>query len=591
MSTQSLDLDAFTARRKEVTGALSELSDIAQGLGAKTLAARVDSDLVKKVEADRFHLVVLGEFNHGKTTFVNALLGASVLPVGVTPTTAVIHHIEYADEPRASIVLASGAREPIAIEDLRLFTATSDTHNEPVAHLEIGHPAAALRDVVLVDTPGVNDLSLQRAEVTYGYIPRADAVLFLLDAGQILKESERVFLESKLIANARDKIVFVINKADILTADEREEAMRYAKAHLGKIIPSPVVFFLSSQKALAGEKDASGLEELLSHLTSFLAEERGRILLDNALGDGLAAADVLNKGVFAKRRGLEMSKEELSRRIGIIEKDLEGTSRSIEQRRAAIREEVSAIMAWARRDLDRFCDDVIRQLPAVIDSQSGENVRAFLGPFLEATFRDWAERETREIADNLESLAETTIALVRDDARTLARKVAEALGGDVKSPAIDVDTFAYDVGISALFTMGIFVMFGNVALGGLLALAAPILAVYLRDKVEAEVKKRAKELAPAALREAAAKVAPKLDSMIDDFASRLDAWVVTAGEELHREILEVLTAARDERSATEGSNTDALAACESDSERLQSLRDRLEQMRASLWTPVAALPA
>jgi hypothetical protein len=48
---------------------------------------------------------------------------------------------------------------------------------------------------LLVDTPGVNDLSLQRADITYSYIPRADAVLFLLDAGQILKESERVFLE------------------------------------------------------------------------------------------------------------------------------------------------------------------------------------------------------------------------------------------------------------------------------------------------------------------------------------------------------------------------------------------------------------
>ena len=70
----------------------------AETLGAKSVAARITNDLVKKLDADRFHLVVVGEFNHGKTTFVNALLGASILPVGVTPTTAVIHHLEYAAE-------------------------------------------------------------------------------------------------------------------------------------------------------------------------------------------------------------------------------------------------------------------------------------------------------------------------------------------------------------------------------------------------------------------------------------------------------------------------------------------------------------
>src|SRR6185503_18654708 len=85
-------LDAFREKKVEVTVALSELSAVADSLGAKTLRDRVDRDLVKKLEEDRFHLVVVGEFNHGKSSFVNALLGESVLPVGVTPTTAAIHH-------------------------------------------------------------------------------------------------------------------------------------------------------------------------------------------------------------------------------------------------------------------------------------------------------------------------------------------------------------------------------------------------------------------------------------------------------------------------------------------------------------------
>lgn len=586
MGPDDRGLDAFAARRTEVAAAVAELGTVAASLGAKTLASRIERDLVEKLEADRFHLVVVGEFNHGKTTFVNALLGAQVLPVGVTPTTACIHHIEHAAEPRATIVLESGGAEPLPFDDVKRFTAAGDAGTERVAYLEIGYPSTVLKDVVLVDTPGVNDLSLQRADITYGYIPRSDAVLFLLDAGQILKESERVFLQDKLLAKERDKIVFVVNKVDIWSAEEKEEALRYAREHLASFVKGPVVFPVSAHKALAGDRDESGLPELEAHLTRFLAEERGRILLDNALGEGLGAAAVLQKGVDAKRRGLEMSAAEIERRIQFLAKDLEGTSTTIEQRRAAIREEVAAIKAWARRDLDRFCDDVIRQLPGILEKQSGEAIKLHLGPFLEATFRDWAVRETREIADALEALAERTIALVREDAREIGEKVGDAMGGEVRSPSIDVDTFAYDVGIFALFTMGgIGIVLGNLLLGGLLALAAPVLAVYVKDKVEVEVKKRAGELAPAALREAATKVGPKLDAMIDELASRLDAWVVTAGEELHREIIEVLEAAREERASSAKSADEVRAACEGEGKRLAGVREKLEAMRAALWTP------
>jgi predicted GTPase len=86
--------------------------------------------------------------------------------------------------------------------------------------------------VTLVDTPGVNDLNLQRAEITYGYVPRADAVVFLLDAGQILKESERRFLRDRLLGAGRDRIVFAINKADLLSESERTEVMEYATRQL-----------------------------------------------------------------------------------------------------------------------------------------------------------------------------------------------------------------------------------------------------------------------------------------------------------------------------------------------------------------------
>ena len=88
-----MSLERFHWRRGEVLRALSDLRGVSADLGAKSLAARIGLEVIQKLEADRFHLVVVGEFNHGKSTFVNALLGQSLLPVGVTPTTAVIQGI------------------------------------------------------------------------------------------------------------------------------------------------------------------------------------------------------------------------------------------------------------------------------------------------------------------------------------------------------------------------------------------------------------------------------------------------------------------------------------------------------------------
>ncbi|MCK6533531.1 MAG: dynamin family protein [Polyangiaceae bacterium] len=576
-------LDSFRERKLEVIEALGSLSDVARSVGASTLAERVDADLVKKLETDRFHLVVVGEFNHGKSTFVNALLGQAALPIGVTPTTAVIHHIVWAESPSAKVVLASGQEQPLPFDDVKSFATGGARSDEPVSYVEVGFPADLLRErIVLVDTPGVNDLSLTRAEITYGYIPRSDAVLFVLDAGQPVKESERQFLEQQLIGKSREKIFFVVAKSDIWSPDERAEALAYVRSRLGALVKDPQVFAVSAQAALGGRVGESGIRELVDHLMRFLAEERGRILLDNALGEGLSAAVVLGRGVDARRRAVAMSAEQLARRIEMLEADLAGQAETIEKRRLAIREEAGAIKAWARRDLDRFCDDVVRQLPAILEQASGDDLKQHLGPFFEHSFREWAELETREIAAALEALGERMVALVKDDAHDVGKRVSTAMGADLKAPPIEVDRFAYDVGIFAVLSLGMGVMFANALLGGLLLAAAPALALWNRGRTEAEIKKRALELGPVVLREAAAKVGPKIDEMVDEFAQRLDEWVVTAGQELHREVIEVLATVRTEREAGAVDQAVELARAERDAGRLGEVSARLATLKSQI---------
>ena len=593
-------LETFHSRRDEVIAALRDLHGSAEAIGAKSLAARIDADLVQKLAADRFHLVVVGEFNHGKTTFVNSLLGNGILPVGVTPTTAVIHHLEYAETPRAEVVFESGKKHEVPFDRIKQFAVggdrasllggdhSQDGAGDDVKYLEVGFPAELLRErIVLVDTPGVNDLSLQRADITYSYIPRSDAVLFLLDAGQPLKESERVFLTEKLLGQSRDKIIFVVTKCDIWSDDERIEALAYIRNELGKLVKNPMVFPVSSERALEGNKEQSGMPELLEHLTRFLAEERGRILLDNALGEGSDAARLLRRGIDARRRALAMSSEELTRRIDALEKDLAGQHRTIEERRGSIREEIAAIKAWVRRDLEHFVTDVTGKLTKVIDETSSRDLKIHLGAFLQKTFAEWAQEETREIAAALEKLAEKTIALVRDDAHDVAKRLGDTLGGDMKAPEVTVDRFRYDVGIFALLAGGVGLLFTNPLVGGVLLAASPVLAVFAKNKFEKEAREKAKELAPQAIRDAAARIGPKLDEMIQEFANRLDQWVVTAGEELHREVIEVLRTARSERNEQHPVLQAGLQECDSRVEALEAVSARLDQLRLSLNAPAS----
>lgn len=598
-------LESFHAKKREITATVAELVTLGTRIGAKSLSAKVDEELVKKLEADRFHLVVVGEFNHGKTTFVNALLSShgvegekgpkDLLPVGVTPTTAVIHHLEYGEEPKASVVYESGDKKDLGIEEVKKFAVSGDRGGSAasgeVKYLEVFLPSPILKErIVLVDTPGVNDLSLQRADITYSYIPKSDAVLFLLDAGQPLKESERVFLQDKLLSQSRNKIVFVVTKRDIWDASEEKEALAYIRTELDKILPNAPIFPVSAHRALEDDHDKSGMPQLVTHLMGFLAEERGRILLDNALGQALDIGRLLAKGVDARKRAVMMTKEELTRRIDFLEKDLAGQAKTLEQRRSFIREEVGAVKAWVRRDLEHFVEDIIKQLPSLIDDAKPDEIKLHLGPFLERTMVEWVQKETKEIGSALETVAEKTIALVRDDANESAKRLSDAFGTDVKAPDVQVDVLGHHIGITALFTVGLGVIFTNALLGGGLILAALPLAWFLRGREERMTREKAREIAPAAVREAAQRLGPQLEAMIGDFAQKLDAWVVTAGEELHRELIEILKQAKTEQEAGASGITTALSTCDEQAAQLGRVEGKLNELRAALWEKKGAPP-
>lgn len=218
-----------------------------------------------------FLLVVVGEFNAGKSAFINALLGQQVLIEGVTPTTAEVTVLKHG-ETTVNQVVGSG---------LRSVTA----------------PAELLRDVHIVDTPGTNAILREHERLTAEFVPRSDLVLFVTSADRPFTESERAFLQT--IREWGKKIVIIVNKVDIFERDaDLQEVLAFvadsARQQLGA---APELFGVSARLAMKAKQGqpslwpASGFERLEAFIRDILAEgSRFALKLRNPLGVAQALA-------------------------------------------------------------------------------------------------------------------------------------------------------------------------------------------------------------------------------------------------------------------------------------------------------------
>src|SRR5579883_1219366 len=188
-----------------------------------------DLAVLRQAEADLdtlFLLVVIGEFNAGKSAFVNALLGEPVLEEGVTPTTAAITLLRYGDVPAERRVDGVVERD---------------------------YPDPLLRALAIVDTPGTNAVLREHEALTERFVPRADLVLFVTSADRPFSESERAFMER--IRAWGKKLVLVLNKADLLAGPEELAAqIAFVREQARRLLGlEPEVFPVSARQALAAK--------------------------------------------------------------------------------------------------------------------------------------------------------------------------------------------------------------------------------------------------------------------------------------------------------------------------------------------------
>ncbi|GGK24713.1 hypothetical protein GCM10008955_17900 [Deinococcus malanensis] len=364
------DVQAFL----EVHGAPPEVMD-----HARTAARALD---------ETFLLVVVGEFNAGKSSFVNALLGAQVLPEGVTPTTDRIYVLVHGEQP--------GQMEP--------------TRDPFVSRLT--YPLPSLEGVALVDTPGTNAIIRQHQALTEGFLPRADLVLFLTSADRPFTESERQFLS--LAARWGRQVIMVVNKADLLETPEQKGQVREfvengARGVLG--LTPPVLMISARGEQRGGDPGFHALREILKMRLS--ETERTRLKLANPL----ATTGELLSGEEARA---DAARRTLTEDLSVL-RDLEAQR---EHHRETMLGELDGQLNRIGRLLsefevraDRFIDDKLRfsNLRGLINSRAIEDEfrREAVGDLPDAIDRQFGNMIDRFVEANLHFWEDVQAFLIR----------------------------------------------------------------------------------------------------------------------------------------------------------------------------------
>jgi small GTP-binding protein len=305
-----------------------------------------------------FLLVIVGEFNAGKSAFINALVGAEVMPEGVTPTTSVINLLRYGPEPAVTM--------------------------QPDGVIVRAYPADFLDEITIVDTPGTNAIIREHEQLTQQFVPRSDMVLFVTSADRPFTESEREFMGS--IRDWGKKIVVIINKIDLLRDDAAvAQVTSFVSENIERLLGfAPEVFPVSSllaqqAKALGNRNpderarlwDASRFGPLEAYIFTTLDEE-GRIRLK--LLSPLGVAERIDE------KYLQIADD----RLTVLRDDL-ATIDNIERQLAAYQEDMRRQFAYHLTRLeniihrmlqrgDEFFEETIR-LGRVFDLLNKDKIR------------------------------------------------------------------------------------------------------------------------------------------------------------------------------------------------------------------------
>ena len=549
-------------------------------------------------EEPRVRVLVVGEPKQGKSSLVNALVGAPVCPVADDVATVVPTVVRAGEVPRASLVLATGSRAdddgptervPVPIDQVAARVTGEGT--ERLVQAEVELPRRLLEGLELVDTAGVGGVGSHRALRTVDLLPTADAVLLVSDASQEFTAPEMAFLEQA--AALCPTVVCVLTKTD--ACPHWREVAELDRGHLaGRGVQAPVFPVSSALAQLAVQHrdrelhEESGIGALVTHLRREVADRAGVLAQRALVHDLTAVTEHLSLAVRSELAGLEdpAHREELLRGLEDARAAADDLRRRSSRWQQVLADGVADLVADIDFDLRDRSRTVIREAEEAIDAQDPGPMWPELAEWLDrrvaAAVADsyvWAEQRSEWLA------ARVIDQFARDGGGAVPAlsvgAAGDALEGLVDLPELDDGSMTLRertlIGLRGSYTgvlmTGLVTSLAGMAIINPVSVAAGVLMgrkAYNDDKQQRLQRRRsdAKAVVRRHLDEVVFQVGKHLKDRLRTVSRTLRDLISDTADEMARSLAEAVAAAQ--RSTRE-------ATAERDA-RIRALRQRREQL-------------
>lgn len=377
---------------------------------------------IRAQKGNPFTVVVCGEFKRGKSSLINALLGEEVVTTNVTTETVTLNRICYGPHSNEAI-LSGGRRMTLSDEEMqkdRLEELIRQSQ-EPITQLELHRPIELLRDVTIIDTPGLNDSLQDFSSLVEHALQQADAVVYLCSVGSPLSHKEQLFLRTMILPQKHTDLFIVANFADMLKEADFDRFQEFMDQRVSGIIPEQKSILLSALDELCriggAERPNEPLSGVLAHnfdafrqeLADLIQEKRATLIPDRIHRLTCGMENALRTELSAIVTGLELDAQQARSKVDAQQE--EQLQRAKERER--LQESLQVDVEQMREEAAGWVGGLIRQMSNEVDllsDISAEDLTKYYSTYCVDTIQEAVNRcvdyHMEKIYDKLDDVSE-----------------------------------------------------------------------------------------------------------------------------------------------------------------------------------------
>ncbi len=392
---------SYNAMVSDISNGLQRVAEICEELNMQETEAALERS-EEKMKRHKFSIGILGEFKRGKSTVINALLGREIMPSDILPTSATMNRVTYGMEPEAQVHMRAGAVETIDVDQLIDYVTKLDDEKAAKAELVeeaiVFYPCKFCQNGVdIVDTPGLNDEG-RMDKVVEEVIPKLDAVIMVITPDSPFSMSEAEFVRSKLMTSDIGRLIFLINKFDIVRKRDQQRVLKEIRSRIEKSVLEKMreihgadsetykdvqsklanirIFPISARDALEGRMEDdeevlanSGMLAFEETLGKMLTEERGALELGMPIAQIYRSCDMALEMIGNCRAALDCSEDQFQQaqrsmlsETKALKESQNQKKRDLNARSKAVKRELSAKAASCYDTIEEKAHQIIEQI-------------------------------------------------------------------------------------------------------------------------------------------------------------------------------------------------------------------------------------